>query len=70
MITAEEIQAKSNSEDIHTSNVQRDYIFSWILAGLYRQSNLASKLVLKGGNLYRKAYYQSLIQLCSKLEVS
>lgn len=59
MISAEEIQAKSDSEGIHTSNVQRDYIFSWILAGLYRQSNLANQLILKGGNLYRKVYYPS-----------
>lgn len=59
MIAPEEIQAKANAEGIHTSNVQRDYIFSWILAGLYRQSNLANQLVLKGGNLYRKAYYPS-----------
>jgi predicted nucleotidyltransferase component of viral defense system len=59
LITPEEIQSKSEAEGIHTSNVQRDYIFSWILAGLYRQSNLANQLILKGGNLYRKAYYPS-----------
>lgn len=59
MITPDEIQSKANSEGINTSNVQRDYIFSWILAGLYRQSSLANQLVLKGGNLYRKAYYPS-----------
>jgi predicted nucleotidyltransferase component of viral defense system len=59
MISAEEIRAKSQDEGINTSDVQRDYIFSWILAGLYRQSNLANTLALKGGNLYRKAYYPS-----------
>jgi len=59
LITPEEIQTKAEAEGIHTSNVQRDYIFSWILAGLYRQSNLANQLILKGGNLYRKAYYPS-----------
>lgn len=59
MISAEEIQEKADTEGIHTSNVQRDYIFSWILAGLYRQSSLADQLILKGGNLYRKAYYPS-----------
>lgn len=59
MITSDEIQSKADAESINTSNVQRDYIFSWILAGLYRQSSLANQLVLKGGNLYRKAYYPS-----------
>lgn len=59
VITPDEIQSKADTEGINTSNVQRDYIFSWILAGLYRQSNLASQLILKGGNLYRKAYYPS-----------
>lgn len=57
MITADEIRQKSEDEGIHTSNVQRDYVFSWVLAGLYRTSSLADRLSLKGGNLYRKAYF-------------
>jgi predicted nucleotidyltransferase component of viral defense system len=59
VITADEIRQKSEDEGIHTSNVQRDYVFSWVLAGLYRNSSLANKLSLKGGNLYRKAYFPS-----------
>ena len=59
MITTDEIRQKSEIEDIHTSNVQRDYVFSWVLAGLYRESTLADRLSLKGGNLYRKAYFPS-----------
>jgi predicted nucleotidyltransferase component of viral defense system len=59
LIGAEEIRRKSFDESINTSDVQRDYIFSWILAGLYTQSNLANLLVLKGGNVYRKAYFHA-----------
>lgn len=59
MITSEEIKQKALDEGIHTSNVQRDYVFSWVLAGLYRNSSLADRLSLKGGNLYRKAYFPS-----------
>ena len=58
MINKQEIIAKSKEFDIHTSNVQRDYVFGWILAGLYAQTGLGNKLVLTGGNGLRKAYFE------------
>ena len=35
MINKTEIVAKTEEFEIHTSNVQRDYVFGWILAALY-----------------------------------
>ena len=58
MITKDEIEGKSAEFDIHTSNVQRDYIFGWILAGIYSTSNLSDLFILKGGNCLRKAYFE------------
>jgi predicted nucleotidyltransferase component of viral defense system len=57
MIDRAEIEAKAADFGIHTSNVQRDYVFGWLLAGIYSDSPLREILVLKGGNCFRKAYF-------------
>ncbi len=58
MISKEEIDIKAEEFDINAANVQRDYVFSWILFGIYNLSDLKDELVLKGGNCLRKAYLQ------------
>lgn len=57
MIDRDEITAKADEFGIHTSNVQRDYVFGWLIDGLYETSTLADQLVLKGGNALRKGYF-------------
>ncbi len=57
MIDRAEIEAKAGEFGIHPSNVQRDYVFGWLLYRLYSGSTLAESLVLKGGNCFRKAYF-------------
>ena len=57
MITRDEINAKSLEFGIHHANVQRDYVFGWLLLGLYSISQLRDVLVLKGGNCLRKGYF-------------
>lgn len=57
VIDRAEIEGKANEFAIHPSNVQRDYVFGWLLFGLYSASSLAESLVLKGGNCFRKAYF-------------
>ena len=57
MIEDREIRAKAEEFGIHTSNVQRDYVFGWLINGVYETSTLAEQLVLKGGNALRKAYF-------------
>ena len=59
MIEKNEIDQKAEEFQIHQSKVQRDYVFSWILAGMYKHSTLKDKLVLKGGNCLRKAYFEN-----------
>jgi len=59
VIDKSEIDNKSSELGVHVSNVQRDYVFGWVLAGLYQPSNpLANDLILKGGNAFRKAYFE------------
>lgn len=58
MIDRDEIEEKSQEFEIHTSNVQRDYVFGWVLAGIYSTCDLKDLLVLKGGSCLRKAYFE------------
>lgn len=59
MIEKAEIESKSKELGIHAANVQRDYVFGWLLAGLFHKDNpLSAQLILKGGNCFRKAYFE------------
>ncbi len=57
MIDRTEIDAKAEELGVHTSSVQRDYVFGWLLKGIYSQGELGNRVVLKGGNCLRKAYF-------------
>jgi predicted nucleotidyltransferase component of viral defense system len=56
VITLDEIDAAAIALDIGVANVERDYLFGWLIAGLYQESGLGQTLVLKGGNALRKGY--------------
>jgi len=59
MIDKREIDAKADELGVHRSNVQRDYAFGWLLSSFYQQDNpLQQLLILKGGNCFRKAYFE------------
>ena len=56
VIDRDEIDATSRLLGVNTSNVQRDYLYGWLLAGLHGDGPLLrGRLVLKGGNAFRKA---------------
>src|SRR5579884_95415 len=57
MITAQEIEEKARQFEIHTSSVQRDYVFGWLLFGIFTLSDLKEIIFLKGGNALRKGYF-------------
>jgi predicted nucleotidyltransferase component of viral defense system len=59
LIDRAEIDAKAEELGVHVANVQRDYVFGWLLAGLAQPENrLRLALILKGGNCFRKAYFE------------
>jgi predicted nucleotidyltransferase component of viral defense system len=58
VISKDEIKAKAAEFGLHAADVERDYVFGWLLAGIYGASSLKDVLVLKGGNCFRKAYFQ------------
>lgn len=59
MIEKAEIEAKAKEFEIHTSNVQRDYVFGWLLFGIFTLSDLKDRIFLKGGNALRKGYFEN-----------
>jgi predicted nucleotidyltransferase component of viral defense system len=59
MIEPDEIVNMAQELKVNESNVQRDYIFGWTLAGIYSKSDLRNHLVFKGGNCLRKAYFEA-----------
>jgi predicted nucleotidyltransferase component of viral defense system len=59
MIDRTEIEAKAREFEIHPANVQRDYVFGWLLFGLFTISDLKEQIFLKGGNALRKGYFEN-----------
>jgi predicted nucleotidyltransferase component of viral defense system len=58
VINRTEIEAKSAELGVKIADVERDYVFGWLLSAIYSSSNgLGSRLVLKGGNGLLKAYF-------------
>ena len=59
MINRDEIEAKSKEFEIHVANVERDYVFGWLLFGIFTASSLKDEIFLKGGNALRKGYFEN-----------
>ena len=58
VIDRDEIDAASEMLGVNAADVQRDYLYGWLLAGLYADNPLLrDPLVLKGGNAFRKGYF-------------
>jgi predicted nucleotidyltransferase component of viral defense system len=56
VITRDELLVQAEAFDLSEANVQRDYVFGWIICGIFRESSLAGRATLKGGNALRKGY--------------
>jgi predicted nucleotidyltransferase component of viral defense system len=56
MISDKEIETKAAEFHLRPLDVQKDYVYGWLLKGLFQRPALASQLILKGGNALRKAY--------------
>ena len=59
MISQREIEQKSKEFEIHPANVERDYVFGWLLFGIFTVSDLKGTIFLKGGNALRKGYFEN-----------
>jgi predicted nucleotidyltransferase component of viral defense system len=56
VITDSEIEEKAKEFGIKPADVEKDYVYGWVLNELYTKSALGNVLILKGGNGLRKTY--------------
>lgn len=59
MIEKAEIETKAKEFEISPTNVEKDYVFGWLLFGIFTASNLKESIFLKGGNALRKGYLEN-----------
>lgn len=57
MISRLEIRQKSAEWGLRLDVVEKDYVLSWVLWGLFQQPELAKSLAFKGGTALRKMYF-------------
>lgn len=57
MISSAELRRLAGAWNADVTVVERDYVLSLVLAGLYRRPALAQRLVFKGGTALRKCYF-------------
>lgn len=57
MIPSSELKTKSEQSKIDVSIVERDYVISWVLKGIFDDALLKDGLVFKGGTALRKVYF-------------
>lgn len=54
MIKPSEIQKKANAERVRDTQIEKDYILTWILTGVSQNTLLYNSLAFKGGTLLKK----------------
>ncbi len=58
MITPNEIARKANAEGVRQQQIEKDYIISWILWGIYSNDRLKDALIFKGATCIKKIYIE------------
>jgi len=57
MIRSSEIQKIANLEKVRDTQIEKDYVLSWILIGISKSPILRSSLAFKGGTVLKKFYF-------------
>ena len=58
MIRPAEIQKKANREKVRDTQIEKDYILTWILTGVAVNGLLSKSLAFKGGTVLKKFYFE------------
>ncbi len=53
MIRPAEIQKKANKEKVRDTQIEKDYILTWILTGVANNEVLSKALAFKGGTVLK-----------------
>lgn len=59
MIKPKELNKISNREGVRQQQIEKDYIISWILWGIFNNTLLKHGLILKGGTCIKKIYIEN-----------
>jgi len=57
MIHPGEIQSKAGKEGVRDTQIEKDYVISWVTYGIANNSFLKENLVFKGGTVLKKVYF-------------
>lgn len=59
MIRPKEISAVATKYKLKDTQIEKDYVLSWILYGISRNEILAKNLAFKGGTVLKKVYFEN-----------
>ena len=59
MISAKDIQQKARKAIVRDTQIEKDYVLTWVLCGISRQTNLYQALAFKGGTVLKKVYFEA-----------
>ncbi|MDX8431340.1 MAG: nucleotidyl transferase AbiEii/AbiGii toxin family protein [Candidatus Algichlamydia australiensis] len=59
MILKEEILVQADEHNLFPTTIEKDYVLSWVLWGIFLHPLLSSKLVFKGGTCLKKCFFGS-----------
>lgn len=57
MIFKEEIQKIATEKELSIDIIEKDYILSWVLAGIHRHAATKNSWIFKGGTCLKKCYF-------------
>jgi uncharacterized protein len=58
MIKPVEIKHKASEAGVRDQQIEKDYVLSWILKGVAQHEQLSKSIVLKGGTVLKKIYFE------------
>ena len=57
MIHAKEVNAVATQNKLKDSQIEKDYVLSWLLLGISKNPVLSANLAFKGGTVLKKVYF-------------
>lgn len=59
MIKSQEISRLANNQGVRQQQIEKDYIISWVLWGIYNHAKLKDALIFKGGTCIKKVHIEN-----------
>ncbi len=59
MIDKSEIMAFSKQFGLRANVIEKDYVLSWVLAGIFNHGEIGADWIFKGGTCLKKCYYET-----------